>query len=126
MLDDFPIKNNSREEFVMYICFLHNKVNERIGKPIFDCKKAFEFWGGECGCQQAENQNINIANNTIANTNNTTNSTNKNPSNFTNIGDVSVNSDNKNKSNKQNDESKIIANNAELTVVGITVNQSKK
>jgi len=29
---------------------LHNKVNERLKKPIFDCKKAMDYWGGDCGC----------------------------------------------------------------------------
>ena len=50
MLKDNPIKNNSREELVYYLCDLHNKVNITLKKPIFDCKKAFGFWGGECGC----------------------------------------------------------------------------
>jgi hypothetical protein len=52
MLADYPIKNNSREELVYYLCDLHNKVNVRLNKPIFDCKKAFGFWGGECGCSE--------------------------------------------------------------------------
>lgn len=32
------------------MCDLHNKVNASLKKPIFDCKKAFDFWGGDCGC----------------------------------------------------------------------------
>jgi FAD-linked sulfhydryl oxidase len=52
MLQDFPVKNANREELVLYLCGLHNKVNERLSKPIFDCNKAFEFWGGNCGCQE--------------------------------------------------------------------------
>lgn len=50
MLKENPIKTGSREEIVYYLCDLHNKVNEKLKKPIFDCKKAFGFWGGECGC----------------------------------------------------------------------------
>jgi FAD-linked sulfhydryl oxidase len=50
MLKQYPIKNGSRAEAVGYLCFLHNKVNERLNKPIFDCKKAFDYWGGNCGC----------------------------------------------------------------------------
>ena len=50
MLNEIPIKHNSREELVYYICDLHNHVNKRLGKPIFECKKAFDFWGGDCGC----------------------------------------------------------------------------
>ena len=55
MLKENPVKNGSREELVLYLCGLHNIVNERLGKAIFDCKRAFEFWGGNCGCSQAEN-----------------------------------------------------------------------
>jgi FAD-linked sulfhydryl oxidase len=51
MLKEHPIKNKSREEFVYYLCDLHNKVNNRLGKPIYDCKKSFEIWGGDCGCE---------------------------------------------------------------------------
>ena len=50
MLKENPVKNNNREELVLYLCGLHNIVNERLGKPIFDCQKAFDFWGGNCGC----------------------------------------------------------------------------
>jgi FAD-linked sulfhydryl oxidase len=56
MLDQFPIKDGSRKEVVFYICFLHNKVNERLHKPIFDCQKAFDFWGGDCGCSGEKNE----------------------------------------------------------------------
>jgi hypothetical protein len=50
MLRDNPIENESREKLVAYLCRLHNKVNARLKKPIFDCEKAFQYWGGECGC----------------------------------------------------------------------------
>ena len=66
MLADYPIKNNSREELVYYLCDLHNKVNSRLKKPIFDCKKAFNFWGGECGCSEKKE---------LTNENNKTNTT---------------------------------------------------
>ncbi len=55
MLYDFPIQHKSREDFVYYLCGLHNKVNERLGKPIHDCKNAFEIWGGDCGCEVKDN-----------------------------------------------------------------------
>jgi FAD-linked sulfhydryl oxidase len=54
MLQDFPIKHNSREEFVFYLCGLHNKVNERLGKKIYNCKQAFDIWGSDCGCEVSE------------------------------------------------------------------------
>lgn len=50
MLQDYPIENSTREKLVYYICDIHNHVNKRLNKPIFECKKAFEFWGGNCGC----------------------------------------------------------------------------
>ena len=50
MLVDIPFRYKSREELVFYICELHNDVNKRLNKPIHDCKKAFDIWGGDCGC----------------------------------------------------------------------------
>lgn len=50
MLKEFPIKAGSRHDLVFYLCDLHNKVNKRLNKPIFDCDKAFDVWGGNCGC----------------------------------------------------------------------------
>jgi FAD-linked sulfhydryl oxidase len=56
MLQDFPVKNANREELVLYLCGLHNNVNERLNKPKFDCNKAFEFWGGNCGCHENKSE----------------------------------------------------------------------
>ena len=50
LLDDYPIKCDNREQLVYYICDIHNKVNKFLKKEIFDCKKAFDVWGGDCGC----------------------------------------------------------------------------
>ena len=55
MLEENPIESDSREALVLYLCRLHNNVNKRLNKKIFDCKKAFEFWGGECGCSASKN-----------------------------------------------------------------------
>ena len=59
IIKENPIQHNSREELVYY---LQNKVNAKLKKPIFDCKKAFGFWGGECGCSEKkhENETINV------------------------------------------------------------------
>jgi hypothetical protein len=54
MLKDYPIKNDSREQLVLYICELHNHINKRLSKPIFDCSKAMAFWGGDCGCEEKD------------------------------------------------------------------------
>jgi FAD-linked sulfhydryl oxidase len=32
-----PINENSRETLSMSICKLHNEVNHKLGKPLFDC-----------------------------------------------------------------------------------------
>ena len=50
LLEDNPIKCDNREELVNYICDIHNSVNKFLKKEIFDCKKAFDVWGGDCGC----------------------------------------------------------------------------
>ena len=43
-------KKIKRRSSVKYMCMLHNQVNKSINKPIFDCDKASEYWGGDCGC----------------------------------------------------------------------------
>ena len=50
MLKKEGVHADSREELVNYICKIHNIVNKVLQKPQFDCKKAFDFWGGDCGC----------------------------------------------------------------------------
>ncbi|VDM57193.1 unnamed protein product [Angiostrongylus costaricensis] len=43
-LKENPPKLGNREDFAMWMCRLHNKVNRRLGKPDFDCLKVFERW----------------------------------------------------------------------------------
>jgi FAD-linked sulfhydryl oxidase len=50
MLIDNPFSYKSREDLVYYLCGLHNIVNERLNKTIYECKKAFDIWGSDCGC----------------------------------------------------------------------------
>merc|ERR1712032_426784 len=38
MLTDIPFRYKSREELVYYLCELHNDVNKRLNKEIYDCK----------------------------------------------------------------------------------------
>ena len=63
MLKDNPINYSSREDLVNYICNLHNLVNIRLDKPIFDCQNAFKFWGGDCGCNETNPNNTTIISN---------------------------------------------------------------
>ncbi len=51
MIDENPIRAKTREELVTYICDIHNIVNRRLNKTEYDCKKAFDIWGGDCGCE---------------------------------------------------------------------------
>ncbi len=50
MLKKYPVEADSRLDLIGYMCFLHNKVNKRLKKPTFDCSKAAQYWGGDCGC----------------------------------------------------------------------------
>lgn len=34
----------SRSKLSLWFCELHNEVNDRLGKPIFDCSKVLERW----------------------------------------------------------------------------------
>ncbi|CAJ0568887.1 unnamed protein product, partial [Mesorhabditis spiculigera] len=43
-LAESPPKLNTRQEFATWMCELHNKVNDKLGKPKFDCTKVFERW----------------------------------------------------------------------------------
>jgi FAD-linked sulfhydryl oxidase len=49
-----PPRTRSRWELSQWFCRIHNEVNERLGKPIFDCSKIYERWkdgpkDGSCG-----------------------------------------------------------------------------
>lgn len=39
-----PIVATSSTELSQWLCRLHNKVNVKVGKPEFDCKKVNERW----------------------------------------------------------------------------------
>lgn len=47
LLKENPVKCSGRMELATYLCVLHNKVNAKLNKPVFDCDKVLEFWGGE-------------------------------------------------------------------------------
>eukprot|EP00471_Norrisiella_sphaerica_P003396 CAMPEP_0184478942 /NCGR_PEP_ID=MMETSP0113_2-20130426/825_1 /TAXON_ID=91329 /ORGANISM="Norrisiella sphaerica, Strain BC52" /LENGTH=187 /DNA_ID=CAMNT_0026856889 /DNA_START=120 /DNA_END=683 /DNA_ORIENTATION=+ len=49
-----PPRVQSREELSQWLCEIHNEVNDRLGKPLFDCSKHRERWrdgppNGMCG-----------------------------------------------------------------------------
>eukprot|EP00457_Paulinella_chromatophora_P013757 gb/GEZN01014094.1/.p1 GENE.gb/GEZN01014094.1/~~gb/GEZN01014094.1/.p1 ORF type:complete len:212 (+),score=20.04 gb/GEZN01014094.1/:84-719(+) len=39
-----PPRVSNQKEFSVWMCEIHNEVNERMGKPIFDCSKVNERW----------------------------------------------------------------------------------
>ena len=39
-----PPATENRIKFSQWMCNLHNDVNARLGKPIFDCSKVDERW----------------------------------------------------------------------------------
>lgn len=43
-LEAYPPDTNSRACLTKWLCIIHNKVNKKIGKPIFDCNMADERW----------------------------------------------------------------------------------
>ena len=50
IIKEHPIENRNREELVYYICDIHNILNKKLGKKKFNCRHAFDIWGGDCGC----------------------------------------------------------------------------
>jgi mitochondrial FAD-linked sulfhydryl oxidase len=39
-----PPNVTNREALSLWLCLFHNKVNELVGKPIFDCSRVMERW----------------------------------------------------------------------------------
>ena len=39
-----PPQVNTRDDFSQWMCRLHNEVNTRLGKPLFDCSRVDERW----------------------------------------------------------------------------------
>ncbi|KAL6872029.1 ERV/ALR sulfhydryl oxidase domain-containing protein [Trichoderma novae-zelandiae] len=48
LLAKFPPQTSSRNAAAGWLCFVHNQVNERLKKPIFDCNNIGDFY--DCGC----------------------------------------------------------------------------
>ena len=49
-----PPRTHSRYDLTQWLCELHNEVNDRLGKPIFDCSLVDLRWrdgppDGSCG-----------------------------------------------------------------------------
>ena len=45
-MEEHPLKLENRFELTHYLCDLHNTRNGQLSKPLFDCKKLEEVYGG--------------------------------------------------------------------------------
>ena len=43
-IKETPVEAGNQEQFSQWLCRLHNKVNIKLGKPEFDCKRVNERW----------------------------------------------------------------------------------
>ncbi|KIX00144.1 uncharacterized protein Z518_10281 [Rhinocladiella mackenziei CBS 650.93] len=59
ILKKYPPQTSSRSSAAAWACFVHNLVNERKGKPIFDCSNIGDFY--DCGCGDDEKEAISSA-----------------------------------------------------------------
>ncbi|KAH6984799.1 ERV/ALR sulfhydryl oxidase domain-containing protein [Ilyonectria sp. MPI-CAGE-AT-0026] len=48
LLVEYPPQTSSRNAAAGWLCFMHNIVNEKVHKPLFDCNKIGDFY--DCGC----------------------------------------------------------------------------
>ncbi|CAO3610158.1 unnamed protein product [Cunninghamella blakesleeana] len=53
LLEDYPPQTSSRIAASQWACAIHNKVNERLKKPIFDCSEIEAKY--PCGCELEKN-----------------------------------------------------------------------
>jgi len=48
LLAKYPPQVSGRNAAAGWACFVHNEVNTRLQKPLFDCSKIGDFY--DCGC----------------------------------------------------------------------------
>jgi hypothetical protein len=48
LLARYPPQTSSRNAAAGWACFVHNEVNKRLGKQLFDCNNIGDFY--DCGC----------------------------------------------------------------------------
>ncbi|KAJ3107181.1 hypothetical protein HDU97_004601 [Phlyctochytrium planicorne] len=46
-----PPQVDSNKSLNLWLCGIHNEVNERLGKPKFDCSKVWERWKDNPSCE---------------------------------------------------------------------------
>jgi len=51
LLKKYPPQTSSRKAASLWLCFLHNEVNDRLGKPEYDCANLDGTY--DCGCRDS-------------------------------------------------------------------------
>ncbi|OBA20953.1 hypothetical protein METBIDRAFT_14193, partial [Metschnikowia bicuspidata var. bicuspidata NRRL YB-4993] len=54
LLKKYPVQVGSRKTAALWGCHIHNKVNERLEKPEYDCTKILEDYDCGCGADEKE------------------------------------------------------------------------
>lgn len=54
LLEEYPPQTSGRMAAAGWACFVHNEVNARLGKEMFDCNKIGDFY--DCGCAEEEGE----------------------------------------------------------------------
>lgn len=64
LLAKYPPQVNSRKNAAIWGCFIHNRVNERLGKDMYDCTTILEDYDCGCGADE-ESPDATLGGNTI-------------------------------------------------------------
>ncbi|KAI7874989.1 hypothetical protein K492DRAFT_137054 [Lichtheimia hyalospora FSU 10163] len=62
LLERYPPQTSSKVAVSQWLCAIHNKVNERLGKEVFDCADIQEKY--HCGCEEDQKQEDSTPSNT--------------------------------------------------------------
>jgi FAD-linked sulfhydryl oxidase len=64
IINQHPPRLDSQKDFSLWLCEAHNHVNQKLGKPNFDCNKVDERWRAKPHKENnPQNKNHNIVNN---------------------------------------------------------------
>ena len=55
ILEKYPPQVATRSTAAAWACHVHNEVNKRLKKPLFDCSKIGDFY--DCGCAEDGDKN---------------------------------------------------------------------
>jgi FAD-linked sulfhydryl oxidase len=58
LLEKYPPQTGSRINAALWGCAIHNKVNERLGKPQYDCSTILEDYDCGCGADEQQDQEV--------------------------------------------------------------------